>query len=360
MRMGSFRQLPRTAALCLLLASPAVAPADTRPRAAGPDERRAVTAMLTQFRRARGDSERRAEIVETAAENGPAYVAAVHEAIERELRPQLTRYRNAFQQQAAGLSKDRAAHVDLQEVLALRRQVLALQHQPGLSKDLIVQQGEPALERLREIFVVSREDVLEASAALQADRAQLGEAGALWERCAAYLHEQLPDDENKPEAPPSFEGYLAGEESMAAGLAAPMDPQTRKVLTMNNRLAARLEPEEARAVLALNLTRNLLGLSALVIDPRLCAAARDHSQDMQTHQFFAHESPVPGKATPRERAQRFGTTASGENIAMGHRDGQAVNMAWFRSPGHHRNMLGNHTRVGIGQVGAYFTQLFGK
>ncbi len=355
-----FRRLLRTAAVFMLFASPVTASADTRPRAAGPGERRAVTAMLTQFRMARRDPERRAEIVEAAVENGPAHVAALHEAVERELRPQLTRYRNAFHRQAAALSKDRTANVDLQEVLALRRQVLALQHQPALTKNLIVQQGEPALERLREMFVVNREDVLEASPALRDDREQLGVAGGLWERCAVYLHEQLPDDEHKPEEPPSFEGYLAGEEAMAAGLAAPMDPRTRQVLSMNNRLAARLEPEEARAVLALNLTRNLLGLSALVIDPRLCAAARDHSNDMETHQFFAHESPVPGKATPRERAQRFGTTASGENIAMGHRDGQAVNMAWFRSPGHHRNMLGDHTRVGLGQVGAYFTQLFGK
>ena len=147
---------------------------------------------------------------------------------------------------------------------------------------------------------------------------------------------------------------------MAAGLAAPMDPQTQRILATNHRLATQLETEESRAVLALNLTRNLLGLSALVIDLRLCATARDHSADMEKHHFFAHESPVPGKATPWDRAKRFGTSASGENIAMGHRDGQAVNMAWFRSPGHHTNMLGNHTRVGMGQVGAYFTELFGR
>ncbi len=36
------------------------------------------------------------------------------------------------------------------------------------------------------------------------------------------------------------------------------------------------------------------------------------------------------------------------------------NLGRFHSPGHHANMLGNHTRVGMGQVGAYFTELFGK
>lgn len=349
------------AALWILLPSPAAAQPDTQQPGTIPlDERREISSMLTQFRMARRDPQRREEIVDAAIQNGPAYVTALHEAIGREMQPQLKRYRNAFYQQAANLSKNRVGDVDLQEVAALRQKVLGLQHQPGFSKELITREGEPALDALQEMFVVSREDVLEASPAVQADRERLAELGSLWERCAVYLYQQLPDDEHKPKDPPSFESYLAGEESMAAGLAAPMGPQTRQVLAMNNRLAGRLQPEEARAVLALNLTRNLLGLSALVIDLRLCAAARDHSEDMRTHKFFAHESPVAGKTTPWDRAKRFGTTASGENIAMGYQDGRAVNMGWFRSPGHHTNMLGSHKRVGLGQAGSYYTQLFGK
>ncbi len=327
---------------------------------AAPDEQREINRTLGQFRLARRDPQRRAEIVQDAITTGAAHVSALHDVISREMHPQLTRYRNAFYQQAAQRAKGLIGKANLQEVAALRQKVLGLQHQPGFSKELITREGEPALARLQGIFVVDRQEVLEASPGLQADRERLGELGSLWERCAVYLHEQLPDDEHKPREPPNFERYLAGEEDMAAGLAAPMDPLTRQVLATNNRLASQLEPEEGRAVLALNLTRNLLGLSALVIDPRLCATARDHSKDMQTHNFFAHESPLPGKTTPWDRAKRFGTTASGENIAMGQRDGQAVNMAWFRSPGHHTNMLANHKRVGLGQAGAYFTQLFGK
>ena len=112
--------------------------------------------------------------------------------------------------------------------------------------------------------------------------------------------------------------------------------------------------------MALNLTRNLLGLNALSIDLKLCAAARDHSADMQRLKFFAHESPVAGKKTPWDRAKNFGTTASGENIMMGVRDGKAANLGWFHSPGHHKNMLGNHNRVGMGLTGAHFTELLGK
>ena len=354
------RPILAAALLWLLLAAAAMAQLAPQQDTTSVEDRRAISAMLSQFRMARRDPPKRDQIVEAAIAKGTAYVTALYDAIGREMQPQLTRYRNAFYQQAASRSKSHIEKADLQEVASLRQKVLGLQHQPNFTKELIIQDGTPALTRLQEIFVIGRETVLEASPALQTDRERLGELGALWQRCAVALYEQTPDGENKPKDPPSFEAYLAGEESMAAGLAAPMDAQTRQILAANNRLATRLEPEEARAVLALNLTRNLLGLSAVLIDLQLCATARDHSNDMQTHKFFAHESPLPGKTTPWDRAKRFGTTASGENIAMGYSDGQAVNMAWFVSPGHHTNMLGNHTRVGMGQVGTYFTELFGR
>jgi uncharacterized protein YkwD len=140
----------------------------------------------------------------------------------------------------------------------------------------------------------------------------------------------------------------------------PMDTQTRAILAENAKLSTQLDPEEARCILALNVTRSLLGLNVLVIDLKLCLAARDHSHDMETKGFFAHESPVPGKKTPFDRAQRMGTTCSAENIASGSREGKAANMMWFHSPGHHKNMLGNHNRVGIGRSGRFFTEMFGK
>ena len=133
------------------------------------------------------------------------------------------------------------------------------------------------------------------------------------------------------------------------------------MLAINARLAEKLDLEEARAILACNLMRNLLGLSALAIDPKLCDAARDHSKDMETLKFFAHESPVPGKKKPWDRAKLFGTTACAENIAMGYHDGRAVNEGWFHSPGHHKNMLtADHVRIGVGRSGVYYSEEFGK
>ena len=147
---------------------------------------------------------------------------------------------------------------------------------------------------------------------------------------------------------------------MVAQLAMPMAAQSRLVLAANARLAPQLDREEARAIVACNLTRNLLGLNVLAIDLKLAAAARDHPKDMKEHGFFAHESPVPGKTTPWDRAANFGTKASGENIAMGYGDGHAVNIGWFHSPGHHKNMLGEHRRIGVGRHGRYYTELFGR
>ncbi len=114
---------------------------------------------------------------------------------------------------------------------------------------------------------------------------------------------------------------------------------------MNARLAEKLDPEEARAILALNLARNLLGLPALAIDLRLCEAAREHSQDMERLKFFSHESPVPGKKSFGDRAKLAGTTASAENIYAGAKSGKSAHAGWFHSPGHHKNQMGNSSRV---------------
>jgi uncharacterized protein YkwD len=161
--------------------------------------------------------------------------------------------------------------------------------------------------------------------------------------------------------PITFEQYLENDETLAVGLASPMDPATRATLTQNARLAEKIDPEEARAIVFCNLTRNLLGLSALKIDLKLCEAARDHSTDMEKLNFFAHESPVEGKTTPWDRAKRFGTTANGENIAKGFADGKAVNVGWFHSPGHHKNMLtADFVRIGVGRSGVIYTEEFGR
>ena len=53
----------------------------------------------------------------------------------------------------------------------------------------------------------------------------------------------------------------------------------------------------------LNVGRDLLGLRPMKLEEKLSAAAEGHSADMVRLGFFAHESPVPNKRTPWDRAK---------------------------------------------------------
>jgi uncharacterized protein YkwD len=149
-------------------------------------------------------------------------------------------------------------------------------------------------------------------------------------------------------------------EDLAACLAMPISGTGRRILERNARLAESLKDEEAEGIRDLNRIRLTLGLRALHLDPLLCKAARGHSTDMRKRKFFSHDSPVPGKATPWDRARQAGTRASAENIAGGTSSGRKANQMWFHSPGHFKNMLGAHKRVGLGHDGGKWTALFGR
>ncbi len=353
------------AALIIAAASVAHCQAAAQPVAQPPagrtaDQQRQVNRLVGLFRLAHREPQKRAAIVAEATRLGRPAVAALYAAITREMYPLMKSYRNKFNQQAATLAKNKLSRVDPAEVERLRLAVLELKDGPNFTKQAILRQADPAMARLAEIFLIDRSTVLARSKPLQTQRTQLTGLGTYWEQCGRYLYKLMPNDQNKPKDRPDFEQYLQGEEQLAIGMAAPMEPRTLQVLVENTRLAAQLEPEEARGILSLNLMRNLLGIAPLAIDPKLCAAARDHCRDMRELKFFDHTSPVEGKTTPWDRAERLGTKASAENIYHGAHDGRVANQAWFHSPGHHKNMLGKYTRVGLGRSGAYFTLMFGR
>jgi uncharacterized protein YkwD len=323
------------------------------------EQREQLSDWITQFRRARETPEQRREIADKIFDLGPVGAQQLLSVVKAELSGRLGDYRKSFHRRAASMSGSRLTQVDFAEVKRLQSQVLALRTRDDLSKEMIVREADPVLAKLREMFVVDRAEVLAQFAELQEQRGQLLELGKYWELCTEELAESLPEAGGAADTPPSFEKYLQGEEQLAAQLAAPMDSQTRAVLSANARLASRLDKEEARAIVACNLTRALLGLPPLSVDLRLCAAARDHSSDMERLKFFSHTSPVRGKESLMDRAENFGTTTSAENIYQGIRDGVRVTDRWFHSPGHHCNMLGPHRRIGVGRSGVYFTEMFG-
>ena len=107
--------------------------------------------------------------------------------------------------------------------------------------------------------------------------------------------------------------------------------------------------------------RVMCGLNALLYDLKLCEAGRG----TQRRRHGAAQLLRPRVASARQKdvyrpGALAGTTASGENIYMGSAVSVDAIKAWFLSPGHHKNMLGEgHKRQGLGRVGKYWTQEFG-
>jgi hypothetical protein len=120
------------------------------------------------------------------------------------------------------------------------------------------------------------------------------------------------------------------------------------------------DEEELACMNATNSYRRMMGLKILEIDERLVRAGRKHSEEMKTLDYFAHESPVAENKSPGLRCAHEGYPGAGaENIAVGMQRGEHAFACWYRSSGHHRNILGGHSQIGVGRCEAYWTQDFG-
>lgn len=133
--------------------------------------------------------------------------------------------------------------------------------------------------------------------------------------------------------------------------------------TGNDYTTGSITVQEENAFLLLNQGRAANGLSALTLDPSLCALARLKSQDMNANHYFAHTSPTLGSAAEMLRNHGYAFTSVGENIAH-HATVAKAQAAFMSSTGHRTNILGSQwTKVGIGvcsdsQGYVYVTQLF--
>lgn len=108
----------------------------------------------------------------------------------------------------------------------------------------------------------------------------------------------------------------------------------------------------------LNRARIEKGLNPLSLNQDLCRAARYHSYDMGSQNYFAHASydrpnngskliEVCGTFT---RIRKF-AVCYGENIAGGNGSAEGVYDQWFNSPGHYKNMFApNNKEIGIGFI----------
>lgn len=261
-----------------------------------------------------------------------------------------------------------------EEIARLRAEARAVTARGELLKEHIVEEIDPRLERLGELLLLTSWLVLERDEELAAERRELDarlddllEWHGLWRLAADGWIRLDPEAAGEgagargepPADPDGLHAALGDREDWECVLAVRMTDRDRETLLRNLDLRAEVRPEEYDGILEHNLIRIQLGLHAQRIDPKLCAAGRDHSTDMKTLGFFAHESPVEGKKTPGDRARNFGTSAGAENIAAGQEGPVDAVRAWWHSPGHHKNMLGGAERVGLGHFEGFWTEMFG-
>lgn len=105
----------------------------------------------------------------------------------------------------------------------------------------------------------------------------------------------------------------------------------------------------------------------LAMSTELRQAARLHSADMATHDYFDHTSQDGRSFSQRAAEAGYRGAPVGENIAAGSAGAQGTFDQWLHSPGHCQNMMSvRATEIGIGHAydagaryGHYWTQVFG-
>ncbi len=301
-----------------------------------------------------------------------AYLAKQLKGMDASFHKQWKRIEDDFTREAAKLAQSRLDKKTQARIEELRVTWLKASRAEGLTKAMVKDICDPAHAELAAILDVNLVQVWDADSKLEArwteliqqlddlvyvhdywraSRAELLAAADSWAK-KSFVAKELPD-------PEGYEAMMMTKLTRAARLATVMPERDRKTFLANELLFPQLDPEEAAGVLELNRIRVRAGLAAVRLDLKLCDAGRGHSTDMVEHKFFAHESPVSGKKSPSDRAAQAGTSGGAENIAAGQRNGHGAIRAWWYSPGHHRNMMGNHSRTGLGRFQDHWTQMFG-
>ena len=304
------------------------------------EQRKKAKQVLAKFRLPRLSAERRAGSLKQAVEAGPEGVAVAKEMLAKEL----ARVKSLF-----GAAPNTSA-LD-EQIESLRKTLAKLREDPNLSHAQTETIGLPALNQLTVVYRQQQAQFAPYKKKKAAATAQL--------RQYAEIFRLLKKEWQ--EAPPlPLDEYLGEIDKTIAAATTPSEEALRQVAEENAKVAPHLSWDQVAGMEEVNAVRVMCGLNALVYDPKLCEAATGHSADMQRLNFFAHESPLPGKTSPFDRAKLAGTTASGENIYKGSASPADAIKAWFLSPGHHKNLFGaGHKRQGLGRVGIYWTQEFG-
>ena len=120
------------------------------------------------------------------------------------------------------------------------------------------------------------------------------------------------------------------------------------------------DPEVVSCFETTNRYRLLMGLNALLVEPRIMSGSQKYSEDMKARNFFSHSNPEGLHAPERLKAEGY-TGAGMENLARGAPTGEAAVQDWTHESGHHRALLmPGWTVMGIGRSGTLWAQNFGS
>lgn len=104
----------------------------------------------------------------------------------------------------------------------------------------------------------------------------------------------------------------------------------------------------------------------LTLSARLNEAALSHARDIATQGTVSHRGSDGSNSGERIRRAGYAWRASGENVAAGQRDAEAVVADWLASPGHCATLMGpQYVETGVAfalapstELGIYWTQVF--
>ncbi len=116
--------------------------------------------------------------------------------------------------------------------------------------------------------------------------------------------------------------------------------------------------EEITVLERVNQIRSKRGLRLLRFEPRLFAAARDHSREQLRHGYMGHGSPDKTRDELSERLELAGYEgmAFGEVVAWGYPDTRSVVEGWMNSRPHREILLDRTmTEAGFSRAGGYWT-----
>jgi len=337
------------------------------------DDGPSVRTLMRQFRSTRVLWEERDAAARELVSKGPDAARQLASAVTTEFHRRHkkwvqahTSYLSLFEREASRAGMERLRSAPAGEVEAQRAKLLRYSRSRGLTKEQVKGPCDAALFQLEELLQVSAaalfvedEKLRNAQGDLLDEAMDLEWLAEVWDLAVVFAPEaEIKKLETCVFGGEVYKSLREAEEFMAlAGIAT--EARDKGILADNQAVVGELRPEEYKGLFDLNRVRVLAGIGALKIDVKLCNAGRDHSKDMVEHDFFSHTSPIPGKRSVGDRARLAGTSGGAENIAAGQESGKGAIRAWWYSPGHHRNMMGGASRVGLGQHEDHWTQMFG-